>query len=146
MEKFKYFIPSNNVWEFEFYMKKKNNEVLTEQVISNLYYELNKKYYGKDIIHDKEIALEWIRIPHFYRPFYVYQYATGIAAAFSIAIDIIDDKKDSVKNYIKFLKSGDSNYPIELLKIVGVDMTNKEPIEKAIKRFESIITVYISLL
>ncbi|MGI6325292.1 MAG: oligoendopeptidase F [Bacilli bacterium] len=149
MEKFKSTLYRQTMFaEFELllYEKEKNNEVLTEQVISNLYYELNKKYYGKDIIHDKEIALEWIRIPHFYRPFYVYQYATGIAAAFSIAIDIIDDKKDSVKNYIKFLKSGDSNYPIELLKIVGVDMTNKEPIEKAIKRFESIITEYISLL
>ncbi|MDD4036302.1 MAG: oligoendopeptidase F [Bacilli bacterium] len=148
MEKFKGTLYRQTMFaEFELllYDKEQNNEVLTEQLLSNLYYELNKKYYGNDIIHDKEIALEWIRIPHFYRPFYVYQYATGIAAGFSIAIDIIDGKKEAVNNYKEFLKSGDSDYPIELLKIVGIDMTKKEPIEKAIKRFESIISDYMAL-
>jgi oligoendopeptidase F len=122
-----------------------NNEVLTEDLISDIYYNLNKKYYGKDIIHDEEIRYEWMRIPHFYSPFYVYQYATGISAACAIASDILSGKKGARENYFKFLKSGRSDYPINLLKIAGVDMSSKEPIEKALKMFNDTIDEFINL-
>lgn len=133
--------------EFEktLYEKEMKNEVLTEPLISNLYYQLNQKYYGSSIIHDSEIRYEWLRIPHFYRPFYVYQYATGLAAAVSITNDILGGKKNAVSNYLKFLASGSSDYPINLLKIAGVDMMSPKPIKEALKFFEEIIDDYLKL-
>lgn len=148
MEKFKGTLYRQTMFaEFEktIFEKEKENEVLTAELISDIYYNLNKKYYGEDIVHDSDIRYEWARIPHFYRPFYVYQYATGISAACAIVSDILSDKKDAVSNYIKFLSSGTSNYPIELLKIAGVDMSTTEPIEKAIKMFDDTIEEFISL-
>ncbi|MDD2490076.1 MAG: oligoendopeptidase F [Bacilli bacterium] len=133
--------------EFEkiLYLKEQNNEVLTAKLISDIYYDLNKKYYGDSIIHDQEISLEWCRIPHFYSPFYVYQYATGLAAACAIVSDILDGKEETLINYKKFLASGNSDYPINLLKKVGVDMTTTKPIEKALNMFNDIIDEYINL-
>ncbi len=132
-------------FEKELYEKEANNEVLTEPLISDLYYKLNKKYYGKEVIHDSLIRYEWLRIPHFYRPFYVYQYATGLAAAVLISDNILSGKEKALSNYLKFLESGTSDYPLNLLKIAKVDMTTAKPIEKALKFFEKTINDYLKL-
>lgn len=148
MEKFKGTLYRQTMFaEFEkiIFEKEAKNEVLTEQLISDIYYDLNKKYYGNDIIHDQEICLEWARIPHFYTPFYVYQYATGISAACAIASDILNNKPGFVEKYKAFLSSGTSDYPINLLKQVDVDMTKTEPIIKALTLFEDAINDYMAL-
>lgn len=96
-----------------------NNQILTEETLSNIYYELNKKYYGNSLIYDDDIRYEWMRIPHFYYQFYVYQYATGLAAAFYIASEIFQGNEKMREDYIDFLASGSSKYPLELLKKWG---------------------------
>lgn len=111
-------------------------EVLTAESLSEAYYGLNKKYFGEDIVIDEEIALEWARIPHFYTSFYVYQYATGFSAAIALSQRILKEGGAAVEDYKKFLKGGSSDYPIELLKMAGVDMTKKAPVESALKVFE----------
>ena len=104
--------------EFESIMhdKYQNSVPLTESEFSNTYYELNKVYYGDNVISDPEIANEWSRIPHFYTSFYVYKYATGLCAALIIANDILNDKPNARENYMKFLSSGCCDYPLEILK------------------------------
>lgn len=109
---------------------------LTEEEFSNTYYELNKLYFGPNMISDEEIRYEWERIPHFYTSFYVYKYATGISAAIAFASDILNHVDGAVDRYLTFLKSGGSNYPLEILKNCGVDMTSEEPIQKALDMFE----------
>lgn len=109
---------------------------LTEEEFSNTYYELNKLYFGPNMISDEEIRYEWERIPHFYASFYVYKYATGISAAIAFASDILNHVDGAVDRYLTFLKSGGSNYPLEILKNCGVDMTSEEPIQKALDMFE----------
>ncbi len=99
------------------------------------YRELYQIYHGDDFVIDDLLTYEWARIPHFYRAFYVYQYATGISAATSIAKGIIENKPEAVTNYRTFLTKGGSDYPIELLKIAGVDMANPKPIEDALTYF-----------
>ncbi len=148
MEKFKGSLYRQTMFaEFEkiIYEKEQNDEILTEKLISNTYYDLNKKYYGSDVIHDREIALEWIRINHFYKPFYVYQYATGISIAFIIAYAIYDGDEKMLSNYKQFLSSGSSDYPLNLLKQLGIDILDKTIIEKAINIFSDIIDQYIEL-
>lgn len=112
---------------------------LTSQYLKEIYYDLNKEYYGPEMVVDDQVALEWARIPHFYYNFYVYKYATGFSAATALADKIINDGQEAVDSYIKFLKSGDSDYPINLLKTAGVDMNTPEPIEAAIKTFDSFV-------
>ena len=112
-------------------------EVMTAERLCEIYYELNQTYFGENMVSDPEIAMEWARIPHFYTPFYVYQYATGFSAAIAISQKILNKEPQAVENYLKFLSSGDSMDPIELLKICGVDMTTPKPIEDALKVFES---------
>lgn len=114
-------------------------EALTAERLSSIYYDLNKKYYGEDIVVDEEIAMEWARIPHFYYNYYVYQYATGFSSAIAIAKDILENGEKAVDNYKVFLKSGCSRYPLDTLKAAGVDMTTKAPIESALKVFESVL-------
>ena len=114
-------------------------EVLTAQWLCDTYGELNRKYFGDQVDYDQEISLEWARIPHFYTDFYVYQYATGYAAAIQIAERILNEGEKAVEDYLEFLKKGDSDYPIELLKIAGVDMSQKSPIEKAVSVFEGLL-------
>lgn len=111
-------------------------EPLTNKVLNETYYKLNKLYYGKNVISDKLIQYEWSRIPHFYTSFYVYKYATGFCAALSIASDILNGKENACEKYLEFLKSGSSKYPLDTLKNCGVDMTTSEPIIKGIKMFE----------
>ncbi len=127
--------------EFErgIYERVENGEVITYDLLCDYYYELNKKYFGDRVVIDDEIRYEWERIPHFYMNFYVYQYATGLSAASAIVTNILDNKKDAKENYLKFLTLGGSMYPIDELKVAGVDMTQKEVIEKAIKMFDEII-------
>lgn len=121
-------------------------ETLTADALSSLYLELNKKYYGDDMISDDEIAYEWARIPHFYYNFYVYQYATSFSASVSIAKNILKEGAPAVERYKKFLKSGCSEAPVELLKIAGVDLSTAKPIEDALNVFGEIIDEMEKLL
>lgn len=109
---------------------------LTADAISEYYGDLNKRYYGPDIFNDDEISLEWARIPHFYYNYYVYQYATGFAAATTLAENILDDNPADTEAYLTYLKSGSSAYPIDIMKKAGVDMTSEEYLEKAFDVFE----------
>lgn len=123
--------------EFEMIMhdKYQNNIPLTDEEFNKTYYELNKLYFGDNMVSDELISHEWKRIPHFYTSFYVYKYATGISAAIAIASDILNNVSGSRKKYLEFLSSGCSDYPINILKKCGVDMTTSEPIEKALEMF-----------
>lgn len=124
--------------EFEMIMHDKEDKgiALTEEEFSNTYYELNKLYYGDNVVSDDLIRYEWARIPHFYTSFYVYKYATGLSAALAIATDILNGKDGVRDAYLKFLSSGCSDYPLNILKSVGVDMTTRKPIEKALNFFK----------
>ena len=110
-------------------------ESLTPDAFSKLYYDLNKKYFGKDMVVDEDIAMEWARIPHFYYNFYVYQYATGFSAAVALANRILKEGQPAVEDYLKFLSGGCSKSPIDLLKIAGVDMTTPEPVNAGLEMF-----------
>lgn len=123
-------------FEMKIHDKYQDGIPLTEEEFSNTYYELNKLYFGPNMISDEEIRYEWERIPHFYTSFYVYKYATGISAAIAFASDILNHVDGAVDRYLTFLKSGGSNYPLEILKNCGVDMTSEEPIQKALDMFE----------
>ncbi|PFG12701.1 oligoendopeptidase F [Bacillus sp. es.036] len=134
--------------EFEHMIHKKaqDGEPLTPDLLSSLYYDLNKTYFGEDLVIDDEIALEWARIPHFYYNYYVFQYATGFSAAASLSNQILEEGDDAVSRYIDFLKAGSSDYPIEVLKKAGVDMTSSKPISDALDVFESILNEMENLL
>lgn len=127
--------------EFEklVHAKAEAGEALTADVLCQVYHDLNVKYYGSDMVVDELIDMEWSRIPHFYTSFYVYKYATGFSAATAIAHKIINEGQPAIDKYLEFLKSGGSNYPIELLKIAGVDMATAAPINNALKVFEDLL-------
>ena len=127
--------------EFEKRIHEKMAEegTLTADGISELYLSINKEYFGPDMISDPQIALEWARIPHFYTPFYVYQYATGFSAAIAISSKILAGEPGIVEKYKQFLSGGCSMDPIDLLKICGVDMTKPEPVEEALDVFASYV-------
>lgn len=112
---------------------------LSAGTLCSMYGELNRQYFGPDMVQDPEIDLEWARIPHFYTPFYVYQYATGFSAAIAIGRKILKGEKDSVEHYKEFLRGGCSMDPIDLLKLCGVDMTEKKTVEEALEVFESCV-------
>lgn len=120
-------------------------EPLNKDNLSELYYSLNKKYYGDALTHDKQIATEWARIPHFYRSFYVYKYATGITAAIAIADKILSEGKPAVERYFNFLKGGCSTDPVTLLKGAGADLTKKETFAAAMKAFSDALEEFESL-
>ncbi len=121
-------------------------KTLTSDVLCSVYYDLNKKYFGEEMVLDEEISLEWARIPHFYKPFYVYQYATGISAAIALSKKIMTRKEQGVADYMKFLTGGNSRDPLELLKLAGVDMTRKEAIEDALDLFRTLLDQMEELL
>lgn len=127
--------------EFEkiIHAKAEAGESLTADVLCQVYHDLNVKYYGSDMVVDELIDMEWSRIPHFYTSFYVYKYSTGFSAATAIAHKIINEGQPAIDRYLEFLKSGGSDYPIELLKIAGVDMTTADPINNALKVFEDLL-------
>ena len=135
--------------EFEQFIHEKDQEgvPLTADALSTWYFELNKKYFGEDVHVDEEIAMEWARIPHFYYNFYVYQYATGYAAAFALSQKILTEGQPAADCYInEFLKAGSSDYPLEVLKKAGVDMRKKQPIIDAMKIFEQTLNEMEALL
>lgn len=109
---------------------------LTSDYLSEYYADLNAKYYGEAVERDPEIAYEWSRIPHFYYNYYVYQYATGFSAATALADKIIKKEEGALERYINFLKAGSSDYPIDVMKKAGVDMTKPDYIEETMTVFE----------
>ena len=113
---------------------------LTAEFLSNYYGDLNSKYYGPDVAKDPEIAYEWSRIPHFYYNYYVYQYATGFSAASALSAKILTEGPEALERYLAYLKAGNSDYPIEVMKKAGVDMTQPAYIEDAMKIFEQRLT------
>lgn len=133
--------------EFEYKAHKlaETGEPITKEILSEIYKNLNIKYYGNSVVTDEEISYEWARIPHFYTAFYVYKYATGIISAINIAENILSGKAKAVENYKKFLSSGSSDIPTELLKIAGVDLTTETPYKVAMLSFESALNDLIKL-
>ncbi len=134
--------------EFELMMGKmsESGETLTADKLCEKYLELNKLYFGPDMISDQGISLEWARIPHFFYNYYVFQYATGFSAACAIASRILELGEPAVRDYKKFLSSGGSTDPISLLKIAGVDMSTPEPVNAGLKLFGELIDEMEELL
>ena len=123
-----------------------NDGALTADKLSNMYFDLNKFYFGDGVVVDDEIRYEWERIPHFYYDFYVYKYATGLSAATAIVKGILDKKENAVENYIDFLKCGSRLSPIESLKVAGVDLTNSGVVDTALDEFKNILDMYKELI
>ncbi len=126
--------------------KAENDEPLNAEVFNTVYETIYRAYNGEDIVFDDEVKFGWSRIPHFYRPFYVYKYATGYASAIDIADRILSGDEGTLEQYLTFLKSGSSEYPLELLKKTGVDLTKPEPIENALKIFSGLVKEFGELL
>lgn len=122
-------------FEWAVHQKAQRGEALTANALCELYYQLNVEYFGQEMAVDKEISYEWERIPHFYTPFYVYQYATGFSAAIAISSRILQGEKGALEGYRKFLSSGCTMPPIELLKLAGVDMSSEKPVKEALAVF-----------
>lgn len=127
--------------EFEklIHERAESGESLTPQELSKIYYDLNVKYHGKEMAVDQDIEMEWARIPHFYTSFYVYKYATGFSAATSFSKQILEEGQPAVDRYLGFLKSGGSDYSINILKKAGVDMSSPEPIREAMSVFGELV-------
>ena len=133
-------------FEQKIHNQAEQGEPLTADMLTEIYTDLNKQYYGGEAVIDELIGIEWARIPHFYYNFYVYQYATGISAASALVQQLLHEGQPAVDRYLKFLSSGSSDYSIELLKKAGVDMTTPEPIRQAFKLFESYLSQMEALL
>ena len=133
--------------EFEFIAHDmcEKGQPLTKDALCKVYHDLNKKYYGRSVVSDDEIAYEWSRIPHFYRAFYVYKYATGIITAVSIAERIYNEGQSAVDDYFKFLSAGGSNSPVELLKLAGVDLTKMDAFDSCMASFKAALEEFESL-
>lgn len=134
--------------EFEklLYEKAEKGETITADMLDTLWHELNVKYYGPNMVVDKEVDVEWARIPHFYWNFYVYQYVTGYSAATALADQILTEGAPAQERYIQFLKSGGSNYSLEILKKAGVDMSSPRPIEVTLNKFAQLLDELEKLL
>ena len=126
--------------------KAEAGEALTKENLCEVYYQLNKDYYGEGIIHDEQIAYEWARIPHFYNAFYVYKYATGIVSAISIVKRILTEGQPAVDDYFRFLSSGGCTDPVSILKNAGVDLTTDAPFNAAMEEFKNTLEEFKSLL
>lgn len=120
-------------------------EPLTVERLNQIYEDLFKEYYGEVVVFDEEVKYGWSRIPHFYRPFYVYKYATGFASAIHLATKILEGDKETLDSYLEFLKSGSIDYPLELLKKTGVDLSTPKPIVNALKQFEELVEGFSKL-
>jgi oligoendopeptidase F len=121
-------------------------ESLTSKSLCEVYHRLNEDYFGEEMVVDPEIDYEWERIPHFYTPFYVYQYATGFSAAVAISSRIIRGEEGALEGYREFLKGGCSQKPVELLKLAGVDMSTSRPIDEALSFFDELLTEFEAIL
>ncbi len=133
-------------FEQQIHSRAEQGESLTTDMLSALYHQLNEKYYGGETVIDPLIDIEWGRIPHFYSSFYVYQYSTGISAASALVQRILHEGQPAVDRYLQFLRSGSSDYSIELLKKAGVDMNSPEPVRLALQLFESHLSQMEELL
>lgn len=125
--------------EFEHFIHQADQDgvALTAEYLTENYFRINENYYGSDVMkYDTEIGYEWSRIPHFYMNYYVFQYATGFSAASALSAKILNEGEQAVRDYLAFLKAGSSDFPIEVLKRAGVDMTTQKPVEDALKVFE----------
>ncbi len=118
---------------------------LNVEVFNELYESLFIEYNGPEVVLDEEVKFGWSRIPHFYRPFYVYKYATGFASAIHIATKILEGDQKTLTSYLEFLKSGSSDYPLQLLQKTGVDLTASTPIENTLMRFEELVKEFSNL-
>ena len=133
--------------EFEKYIHELTDkgEILTADNICNYYYELNKLYFGPNVVVDEVIRYELLRIPHFYTPFYVYKYATGLSIASYIVKNIINNTPNFKEKYLEFLKSGGRDYPLEVLKIIDIDLTDTKVFDDAMEMFKETLDEFISL-
>jgi oligoendopeptidase F len=133
-------------FEYEAHSMAERGEPLTKENLCELYARIGKDYYGESIEHDYNISTEWSRIPHFYRAFYVYKYATGIISAINIAKRILTEGQPAVNDYFKFLSSGSSNDPVSLLKLAGVDLTSEKPFKVAMAEFNETLAEFEKLM
>ena len=132
-------------FEKDIYDMVENDEVLTSDLLCDKYYDINKKYFGNNVVIDDEIRYEWERIPHFYYNFYVYKYATGLSAACYIVNRILSGEENAVNDYINFLKCGKSKSPLDSLLVAGVDLSDSKVIEEAVKMFDDTIEEFKKL-
>ena len=132
-------------FEKDIYDMVENDEVLTSDLLCDKYYDINKKYFGNNVVIDDEIRYEWERIPHFYYNFYVYKYATGLSAACYIVNRMLSGEENAVNDYINFLKCGKSRSPLDSLLVAGVDLSDSKVIEEAIKMFDDTIEEFKKL-
>lgn len=133
-------------FEKKVYELEGSGKTLTEEVISNLYYDLNRKYYGNEIIHNKEIKYEWMKVLHFYLTFYVYQYATGLSIGYYIAKEIYNGNMEMRDKYLNMLSSGSSKYTLDLLKELGIDMNNTDVINDIFEAFDEQMDEFMRLM
>lgn len=133
-------------FERDMYKLREDKKALTNEVLCNHYLELNKKYFGPNVVVDDKIKYEWMRIPHFYYGFYVYKYATGLSSACYIVDGILNNREGALENYLKFLTLGGSKYPVDELKVAGVDINDPKVIESAISMFNDTIDEFKNLL
>ncbi|HZS95021.1 MAG TPA: M3 family metallopeptidase, partial [Chloroflexota bacterium] len=127
-------------FELDMHERVENRDPLTSDWLSDRYFDLTSRYYGPALVMDDAVRADWARVPHFYYDFYVYQYATGKSAALALARQIQTEGQPAVDRYLRFLHSGSSASPIQLLKDAGVDMTSPAPIEQAMSYFDELLT------
>ena len=133
-------------FEWKAHQMAEAGETLTADNLKAMYLQLNRDYFGPETVVDDEIAVEWARIPHFYRHFYVYQYATGFSAAMALSARILKEGEPAVTDYLQFLSGGCSTDPVSLLKIAGVDMSTPAPVAQALALFGQLIDALAELL
>ena len=133
-------------FEKEAHAMAERGEALDPASLNKMYYNLVKSYFGDDMVMDEEAAYEWSRIPHFYRPFYVYKYSTGYSTAVALSEGILNEGAPAVKRYLEFLSMGGSDYPLEELKVAGVDLTDPAVVNNAMKEMEASLNELESLL
>ena len=119
---------------------------ITADALCEMYAQLNRDYFGEDVVVDEQIALEWSRIPHFYYRYYVYQYATGYAAAIALSTRILEEGAEAVADYLRFLSGGCSKTPLDLLRTAGVDMATPAPVQAALTLFDATVDELAALL
>ena len=133
-------------FERDIYARVEEGQGLTSEDLSRIYGELNEKYFAGKVVVDENISHEWSRIPHFYYDFYVYQYATGISAAVTFAKRVLDGQEGALEGYKGFLSSGSSDYPVEILKKAGLDMTSPRVVDEALEVFSELVDEFEKLM
>src|SRR5262249_39679370 len=123
-----------------------SHEPLTVEKFKEVYRDLLQRYFGADFVIDDELALECFRIPHFYRAFYVYKYATGLSAAIALSQRVVEGGRRELDDYLGFLKGGCAKFPLDLLREAGVDMAEPQPVETALDHFARLIDELDDLL